>query len=108
MFVLNYLCKLRDDTMKFVAALWLLAFVCLLVAMLGDGMLPAYISSSLAIAALFGLGVAIVTMLIVWIPLHDFILRIVHNRRITRLAAYFEEFHSCVLKNAFPPPRSAR
>lgn len=106
--MLSCLCKLRDDTMKFVAALWLLAFVCLLIAMLGDGVLPAYVSSSLAIAALFGLGVVIVTMLIVWIPLHDFIRRIHHNRRTMRLAAYCEEFFSCVLKNAFPPPRSTR
>lgn len=109
--MLTALRKLRDNIMKLAAAVWLVAFVCLLVAMLGDGLLPAQVSVVLASAALSGLALVIGSILLAWVPVHDLIQR---TRRALsqaptgRLYAACDEFLSSALEQTSPPPRSAR
>ena len=54
--------------MGMLAAKWLLAFACLLVALLSDGLLSATVSVALAVAALAGLAAVIMVTIIAWLP----------------------------------------
>jgi hypothetical protein len=95
--------------MKTAAGIWLIAFVCLLVVMLGDGVLPMQVAIPLAVTSLIGLAVVIGVIMLGWVPIHDLIQRTrraVCQARAERLYADCEAFLSQLLNNDVPPPRS--